>query len=166
MPMKEAPADGHAEHACAAGRAVQLTSRTNTYSKREILRMELSILKALKYKLAVPTPCIFLHRFIKASTADWPPFSIWRCRHMTLTAYQCGPLMSRLLHNVWHSLWSKAVCIGSQNSTWRATESTEPGVLCWQCVVICLKRLLRTMDTRLYPPGPSATECSGSALRC
>ena len=79
--MEEAPADVMLSMLVLQGEQCSYIT-DNTYSKREILRMELSILKALKYKLAVPTPCIFLHRFIKASTADWPPFSIWRCRHM------------------------------------------------------------------------------------
>lgn len=57
----------------------------NTYSKREILRMEEVIWGALGFQLTVPTPRTFLRRFIKASAADWPPSSIWRS---ALTPYQ------------------------------------------------------------------------------
>ncbi len=56
----------------------------NTYSKREILRMEEIIWGALKFELTVPTPRTFLRRFIKASAADWPPSSIWRCALLPL----------------------------------------------------------------------------------
>ena len=50
----------------------------NTYSKRDILRMEETIWGALNFELSVPTPRTFLRSFIQASAADWPPLSIWR----------------------------------------------------------------------------------------
>ncbi|CAL5221024.1 g3142 [Coccomyxa viridis] len=59
----------------------------NTYSKRDILRMEETIWGALNFELSVPTPRTFLRSFIQASAADWPPLSIWRVQHEYLAAY-------------------------------------------------------------------------------
>lgn len=50
----------------------------NTYTKKEILGMEDNVLDALRFELTVPTPRIFLRRFLKASAADWPSCGIWR----------------------------------------------------------------------------------------
>ncbi len=50
----------------------------NTYTKKEILGMEDNVLDALRFELTVPTPRIFLRRFLKASAADWPSCGIWQ----------------------------------------------------------------------------------------
>ena len=51
----------------------------NTYSKREILRMEELIWGALSFELTVPTSRTFLRRFLKASAADWANNNhVWR----------------------------------------------------------------------------------------
>ena len=53
----------------------------NTYDRKQILGMEELVLGALRFELTVPTPRVFLRRFLKASAADWPPSGIWRCAH-------------------------------------------------------------------------------------
>ncbi|CAL8471815.1 g11357 [Coccomyxa elongata] len=59
----------------------------NTYTKKEILGMEDNVLDALRFELTVPTPRIFLRRFLKASAADWPSCGIWQSEQEYLAAY-------------------------------------------------------------------------------
>ena len=42
----------------------------DTYTKRQVLRMEHLILKVLNFDVAVPTSNQFLKRFLKAANAD------------------------------------------------------------------------------------------------
>ena len=51
----------------------------STYDRGQILGMEEAVLGALRFELTVPTPRVFLRRFLKASAADWPATGIWRC---------------------------------------------------------------------------------------
>lgn len=60
----------------------------NTYDRRQILGMEEAVLGALRFELTVPTPRVFLRRFLKASAADWPPSGIWRCADHDLSLSQ------------------------------------------------------------------------------
>jgi hypothetical protein len=50
----------------------------STYDRAQILAMEEAVLGALRFELTVPTPRVFLRRFLKASAADWPATGIWR----------------------------------------------------------------------------------------
>ena len=78
---KHAPEVKHQEvsmHAC-CGQVDEFCYITdNTYSRKEILGMEDCVLDSLRFELTVPTPRLFLRRFLKASAADWPSCGIWQ----------------------------------------------------------------------------------------
>nr|GMD26040.1 G2/mitotic-specific cyclin-2-like [Ipomoea batatas] len=40
------------------------------YTRKEVLDMESLMLKTLQFKLSVPTPCVFMRRFLKAAESD------------------------------------------------------------------------------------------------
>ena len=66
----------------------------STYDRGQILGMEEAVLGALRFELTVPTPRVFLRRFLKASAADWPATGIWRHAHLQAVMHAvCQPCM-------------------------------------------------------------------------
>ena len=63
----------------------------NLYNKRDILKMELSILKALKFQLGRPLPLHFLRRNSKAAHADPRIHTMAKyLMELTLVEYECS----------------------------------------------------------------------------
>ena len=49
-----------------------LTLTDNSYVYKEVIKMELLVLKVLKFELFLPTPCIFVDRLLKVVKSDDP----------------------------------------------------------------------------------------------
>lgn len=63
----------------------------NLYPKRDIIKMEMSILKALEFELGRPLPLHFLRRFSKAAHADTVIHNIAKyLMELCLMEYQCA----------------------------------------------------------------------------
>jgi len=70
----------------------------NLYRKKEILKMEMKILKAISYNLSLPLPIHFLRRFSKAVNADSKLHTLAKYfMELTLVEYDCAHWKPSLL---------------------------------------------------------------------
>lgn len=70
----------------------------NTYTKRELLRVEMTILKVLNFDLGMPIPLSFLRRFSRAAQCDLKMHGISKyLMELSLTEYECAHWVPSLL---------------------------------------------------------------------
>lgn len=89
------------------------------YHKRDIIKMELVILKTLKFELGRPLPLHFLRRFSKAAHADSKIHTLSKyLMELTLVEYDCGHWHPSMLAAV--ALYVARKILG-ESSEWTST---------------------------------------------